>query len=58
MQKYSRTTGVYFPYFVHASSEGSDKTEPMVRVVRVLAARQCDKYQDLMCWPMYIEDLT
>ena len=58
MQGNSRTTGVYFPYFVCASSEGSGETEPMVRVVRVLAARQCDKYQELMCWPILIEDLT
>ena len=39
------------PYFVHASSEGSGGTARMLKLAWAIAARQCDKYQNFLCWP-------
>ena len=39
------------PYFVHVTRECSCVTARKCRLVRVFAARQCDKYQKLMLWP-------
>ena len=41
-------------YRVYASSEDSDKTARMLRLVQVFTGRTCDKYQNLMCWLIYV----
>ena len=45
------------PYLVYASSEGSDETTQMHRLVRALAAQPCDKNQTIVCWPIYCYDV-
>ena len=37
-----------YPFCMFASSEGSDKTVRMRRLVWAIAARGCDKYQNHM----------
>ena len=41
------------PYFMHASSEGSDETAHVRSLVRALASRRCNKYHKLVCWSIY-----
>ena len=40
-----------YPFFLHASSEGSDKAA----LLHGLATDQCDKYQILICYLRYID---
>ena len=37
---------------MYTSSEGSDETELMRMLARALAARGCEKYQNLTCYPI------
>ena len=37
-------------YFVYARSEGSGGTARMLRLAWAIAARQCDKCHNLLCW--------
>ena len=57
----SGAKGLYFgvtlhlhPYFVKASSEGSGVSGRMHRLTRVFAAHRCDKYWNLVYWPILI----
>ena len=54
---FKKTTGLNvclnlynFLYCVYASIEGSGETARMRSLVLGLSARQCNKYQNLMCW--------
>ena len=41
------------PYFMCANSEGSSATARMRRLAWAFADRLCDKYHNLMSWPMW-----
>ena len=38
------------PHFVYPSSEGSDESAHLRRLVKAFDIRQYDKYQNSMCW--------
>ena len=42
------------PYFKYTSSESSDKTGPMPRLIWAFVGRLCNKYQNLMCWHNFV----
>ena len=42
--------------FVHTRSEGSGKTAHMRSLAWAIATRRCDKYQNFVCWHMWLTD--
>ena len=42
----------HLPYFVYVSREGSGETVQMRRFILAVATCRCDKYKNLMYWPI------